>query len=46
VQSAAVSYEEGDAVITVEAASRPSLESLVEAVEQTGYTARPARIDP
>ena len=46
VQSAAVSYEEGNAVITADAASRPSIESLVHAVEQTGYTARSVLGDP
>ena len=46
VQSAAVSYEEGKAVIAVDAASTPSMDSLIQAVEQTGYTARPTRSDP
>ncbi|MGE0827678.1 MAG: mercuric transporter MerT family protein [Candidatus Binatia bacterium] len=46
VQSAVVSYEESKAVITVDAASRPSIESLVQAVQQTGYTAHPVVQNP
>jgi mercuric ion transport protein len=46
VQNAVVSYEEGKATIAVDAASKPSIESLVQAVEQTGYMARPVAENP
>lgn len=46
VHSAAVSYEKGNAVLVVDAASQPSVESLVHAVEQTGYRARPVAENP
>ena len=42
VQSAAVSYEESKAVITVDAAAPPTTDALISAVKTAGYTASAA----